>query len=86
MFSQEMIDKMMKTLSPEQREQVIKTNKAFREMSALDQQLTDLTERLEIARAVWNREDRLWRQILIENKFAPNDVPITAAEIGVMKT
>lgn len=86
MFSQEMIDKMMKTLSPEQREQVIKTNKAFREMSALDQQLTDLTERLEIARAVWNREDRLWRQILIENKFVPNEVPITAAEIGVMKT
>lgn len=86
MFSQEMIDKMMKTLSPEQREQIIKTNKAFREMSALDQQLTDLTERLEIARAVWNREDRLWRQILIENKFVPNEVPITAVEIGVMKT
>jgi hypothetical protein len=60
----DLINKMFLELPDNMRTQAVETNKAFKEMIALQDQIRDIGELLGIATAKWKREDRLWKDMV----------------------
>lgn len=52
------------SMTPEQLTQADKLNAAFLEFNKLTKELTDVSERLDIATAVFKREERIWKEMI----------------------